>query len=112
MSGRDNQRSAFSLGQLAARWGIGVDRVRQLVETGELEGAFRLPSAGKYSCTIRIPLESVELAESAWAIDPSEVRLPMQTLPSKPRTPGLGHFPELETTSDEPAVECREAEKR
>ena len=112
MSGRDNQRSAFSLRQLAMRWGIGVDRVRQLVETGELTGAFRLPSAGKYSCTIRIPLESVERAERIWAIAPSEARPPMQARSSQTPTSGLGHFPELETTAGAPAVECREAEKR
>ena len=41
------QRGALSVGQLARRWGLGADRVRRLVESGLLPGAFKVPSAGK-----------------------------------------------------------------
>ena len=69
MSRHESQRGTFSVGQLAARWGIGAARVRELVDRGALP-AFRLPSVGRYACTIRIPREAVEQAELSWAVQP------------------------------------------
>lgn len=108
MSGPGTRQSAVSLGQLAKRWGIGVDRVRSLVESGGLPGAFRVPSAGRYSCTVRVPLASIELAESTWAIEPSGVCAPRQTRSSPARASALRHFPELDSTVGERDAEYHE----
>ena len=59
-------------GQLARRWGLGVDRIRWLIHTGGLPGAFKVPAAGQYSEAVRIPLASVLQAEQDWAIAPKD----------------------------------------
>jgi hypothetical protein len=59
-------------GQLARRWGLGIDRVRRLIQTGRLPGAFKVPSAGRYGETVRIPLAAVLQAEKEWAIASKE----------------------------------------
>ena len=61
---------ALSPGQLARRWGLAVDRVRRLIESGRLPGAFKVPAAGRYGEAIRIPLASIVQAEQEWAIGP------------------------------------------
>jgi hypothetical protein len=58
------QLEALTPGQLARRWGLGVDRVRQLIQEGELPGAFRVPSAGRYGEAIRVPLATVVQART------------------------------------------------
>jgi hypothetical protein len=101
------QLGALSPGQLAKRWGLAVDRVRRLIEIGRLPGAFKVPAAGRYGETIRIPMASVVQAEQEWAIDPTGD----STRHSKPRRrrgnspPTLTHFPEL-ATRPAPDVAC------
>ena len=84
-------------GQLAKRWGVSVDRFRGLLECGEITGAFRIPSAGRYGEAIKIPLASVLEVEKRWAIGspdvPSAPKKPRRRLGSSP--PRLKHFPEL-----------------
>ena len=88
---------ALSPGQLARRWGLAVDRVRRLIESGRLPGAFKVPAAGRYGEAIRIPLASIVQAEQEWAIGPTGDSTPHP----KPRRrrgnspPTLKHFPEL-----------------
>lgn len=62
------QCEALTPGQLARRWGLAVDRVRQLIETGRLPGAFKVPAAGRYGEVVKIPLATVIHAEKDWAI--------------------------------------------
>jgi hypothetical protein len=84
----------MTVGQLAHRWGISTDRVRQLVQSGQLPGAFTIPSAGRYAATLKIPLATVIQAEEDWAIVAQQAR-------QKPRRrrgdagPALRHFPNL-----------------
>ena len=65
------QPDALSPGQLARRWGLAVDRVRRLIESGHVPGAFKIPAAGRYGETIRIPLAAVLQAVREWAISPA-----------------------------------------
>ena len=91
------QRGSLSVGQLARRWGLGVDRVRRLVESGLLPGSFKVPSAGKYGEAIRIPLSTVLQAEQDWAL-PDHHKQRTNGPPRRPRHGGplkLAHFPEL-----------------
>ena len=92
-----NKRKALSVGQLAVRWGLGVARVRKLVESGQLTGAFKIPSAGKFGETIRIPLPVIERAEEKWAIGSIGPRIPQRkrSLQRGSFKPVLKHFPEL-----------------
>lgn len=96
---------ALTLGRIARRWSVSVERVRQLVESGQLPGAFRIPSAGRYGATIKIPLQCVVEAERKWAVGARN-----RNAERKPRrggsstAPGLKHFPEL--VNPEPAAEC------
>jgi len=97
MAGSATQRGSLSVGQLARRWGLGVERVKRLVESGSLPGSFRVPSVGKYGEAIRIPLSTVIQAEQEWAI-PEPRHGPTDTLPRGGRRRGhrsLTHFPEL-----------------
>jgi hypothetical protein len=41
------QRNSFSVGQLADRWGVSVERVRALIRQGLLPGSFRIPLSGR-----------------------------------------------------------------
>lgn len=105
------QPHIFSVGQLARRWGLGMDRVRRLIESGLLPGAFRVPSSGKYGEAIRIPLSTVLKAEEQWAI-PNHSQNRASTPPRYPRrggVPELTHFPELTREHD---GECREDDQR
>ena len=88
------QRESLSVGQLAARWGVGVDRIRRMIEAGQLPGTFRLPSAGRYGQAVRIPIDVVLKLEESW----TAVQVPAKKKP--PRRQGgslaaLKHFPEL-----------------
>ncbi len=69
--------TALSPGQLASRWGVGLDRVRRLIAEGRLPGTFRIPSSGPYAETVRVPIETVVSVESEWAVGPpAESRSP------------------------------------
>ncbi|MCA9213370.1 MAG: helix-turn-helix domain-containing protein [Planctomycetales bacterium] len=102
-----DDKQALSVGQVAKRWGIGRDRVRQLVDGGHLPGAFCIPSAGKYGETLKIPLTSIMAAEERW----QTIAPPVDAAPlPKPRRTGDGHlrhFPEFnpEHVSESPASE-------
>src|SRR4051794_10652702 len=99
---------ALTTGQLARRWGVGVDRVRQLVLGGLLPGAFTIPSAGRYGATVKIPLATVlQLETEGWAIVPrGEKAGPKPRRRRSDSGPALKHFPKL-ATSPEPAPESR-----
>ena len=63
------QCEALTPGQLARRWGLGVDRVRDLIQTGKLAGAFQVPSSSRYGNAVRIPLVAVLQAEKEWGVN-------------------------------------------
>ena len=95
MKSSATQRGALSIGQLARRWGLGPDRIRRLIESGSLPGAFKIPSAGKYGAAIRIPRSTVVQAEQKWTLpehrQTSTDRLPSRRASLRPLT----HLPEL-----------------
>lgn len=104
------QRGALSIGQLARRWGLGVDRVRRLVENGLLPGSFKVPSAGKHGEAVRIPLSAILQAEEEWAT-PGHCQTSTDRPPRRRRRgslPELRHFPELSHEHDDG---CREADQ-
>ena len=97
MSRPRTNTEALSPGQLARRWGISPDRVQRLIDAGQLPGAFRIPSSGKYGKAIRIPLWTVLTREEKWAMSGVD-RRPSRPKPPRPRggsPPALRHFPEL-----------------
>lgn len=88
---------ALTIGQLGKRWNVSAQRVRSLVEAGLLPGTFRIPSAGRFGATTKIPLSSVIHVEAAWSISPAG----SQSQVARRRhafagTPSLKHFPELD----------------
>jgi hypothetical protein len=102
MGRQKTECGALSVGQLARRWGLGVSRVRDLVENGLLPGAFRIPSAGKFGEAVRIPLGTIQRAEEEWGIG-EQHGAQQRRLP--PRSGGgsvaaLRHFPELRPEHD------------
>jgi hypothetical protein len=66
-SGEMNQTTTqpytYSVGQAAKRWGISSERVRQLIDAGNLVGNFSNPSAGRFGKALRIPVETVLASE-------------------------------------------------
>jgi hypothetical protein len=97
----------LTVGQLARRWGVSVDRVRQLVLTGQLPGAFAIPSAGRYGATLKIPLATVIQVETEdWAVLPQPQAGPKPGRRRGDAGPALKHFPKL-ATSPEPASGSR-----
>lgn len=94
-------RSSLSVGQLAKRWGVSPDRVRGLVQAGQIPGAFRIPSAGRFGSTIKIPLSVVVELESDWTVQGAKQK--------KRRSPNsileLRHLKSL-TTDLESDAEC------
>lgn len=104
---------ALSIGQLAKRWGVSADRVRGLVETGQLPGAFKVPSVGRYGAAVKIPLATVIQAEQDWAIAPADAASPGRRVPRRRGTSStvLRHLPEL-ASIPEPAGGCREDDQR
>ena len=92
----ETQLEAMTPGQLAKRWGVSVARVRSLVESGQMAGAFRIPSVGRYGETIKIPLASILQVEQQWAIGPTEtVERPRRQRRPNGHAINLKHFPEL-----------------
>ena len=100
------QLEALTPGQLAKRWGIGVDRARSLVESGLIPGAFRIPSVGKYGETIKIPLAAVLEREREWGAAIKKGGEPRRKRTGSPPSPVLKHFPELRDVSPEHDAEC------
>ena len=100
---------ALSPGQLARRWGLAAERVRRLIESGRLPGAFRVPAAGQYGEAVRIPLTTVVQAEQEWAVLGCTKKSRRRPDPRKgcaDRLPALKHFPELRRASLEPDAGC------
>lgn len=96
MADTRNQVAALTIGQVASRWNVGPERVRALVMSGRLPGAFRIPSAGRYGATVKIPLVNVLEVERAWAIAAADRRSDS----ARPRRAGetrvsLKHLPQL-----------------
>lgn len=90
------QLEALTLGQLARRWGVSAARVRVLVESGRLPGAFRIPSVGCYGETIKIPLAGVVEIERQWAINGNSGATQRPRAARRTSgSPKLKHFPEL-----------------
>jgi hypothetical protein len=100
-------RLALTVGQLARRWGVSADRVRQLVRAGRLPGAFTIPSAGRYAATLKVPLAVVVRVETEdWAVAPESAESrPKPRRPQGDRGPALRHFPRL-TANGPPADGC------
>ena len=96
MGRHQTQLEALTPGQLARRWGVSVARVRVLIHAGQIPGAFRIPSAGRYGESLKIPLANVLQVEQAWAIVPTAVTAERRRPTRRDgTTPRLKHFPEL-----------------
>ena len=106
------QLEALSIGQLAKRWGVSADRVRGLVETGQLPGSFKVPSVGRYGEAVKVPLATVIQAEQDWAIAPADVTSSRRKAPRRGGTSSttLRHLPEL-ASNPEHDDGCREADQ-
>lgn len=87
--------AALTIGQLARRWAVTVDRVRQLVDQGLLPGAFRIPAAGRFGEAIKIPLDTVLYCEQERWLVSSQALAPLRRPKSRAGNPALKHFPEL-----------------
>jgi hypothetical protein len=98
------QRDHVSPGQLAKRWGVAVERVNQLVSSGFVHGAFKIPSSGRFGEAVRIPLAAILEVEASWAVTETRCSSQQQKSPDKRPVRELKHFPEL---SSEPVVGCR-----
>ncbi len=71
------------------------ERVRQLIDAGNLAGTFSIPSAGRFGKALRIPAETVLAAEMEWAIASSLARVVKKPRPRSSHELALKHFPEL-----------------
>src|SRR5438128_672178 len=96
MARTKTQCEALTVGQLS-RWGVSAERVRHLIASGQLPGAFVIPAAGRYGQTVKVPLATVVQAETEdWAIIPKTDKAGAK--PRRPRgdsAPALKHFPKL-----------------
>lgn len=88
------QPDTLTIGQLAKRWSVSTARVRGLVGSGLLVGAFCIPSVGRYGATIKIPISSVLRAEEEWGIVPKAERRTPPRIRSGVAVASK-HFPEL-----------------
>ena len=100
---QNSQHSAMTIGQIAKRWGVARNRVQSLVDSGEIRGAFLIPSTGRYGETLKIPYGSVLEAEERWALSSGNNGIRKRA----PRThnnsqPTLKHFPELDVSPESP----------
>lgn len=97
----DSLRPSLSVGQLAKRWGVSVERIKRLVDAGKLPGSFTIPSAGRYGKAVRIPAKTVRRAEADWApVARAGGGEPRRTR-RRPQAAGLRHFPELDPLPDD-----------
>jgi hypothetical protein len=106
MPRKRTRKSALSIGQVATLWGISRERVVRLIDAEELTGAFRIPSAGRFRETTRIPIASALEAEAKWAIN-GNGNHPKAKRPARKRNgvnPDLKHFPELNDPPEPPAA--------
>ncbi len=97
---------AVTIGQLAKRWGISRDHVRQLLSDGCLPGVFTIPSAGRYGAVTKIPLASVVQAETEdWAAarEKTPRARPRPSRRGDDPGPAFRHFPKLRATHEQPA---------
>lgn len=95
------QIRSFSISQLATRWGVGKQRIKQLIDSGKLPGAFVIPSAGKYEKTIRITAETVSVIESEWSVVPGRsVYFTRKKKSTVSDSLPLTHFPEIAAKLD------------
>jgi hypothetical protein len=110
MSRESTSANSLTIGQLAKRWSVAEARIRQLIEAGKIMGVFRIPSAGRYRETTKIPLASIQTAEREWAVVPSTARQQQTKRQRSSRSlPTFKHFPEL-INDQEPAAESHEAD--
>jgi hypothetical protein len=86
---------ALTIGQLATRWGVSPERVRALIEDGKLQGAFQIPSAGRYGATIKIPIAAILDVERDWAVEPSAATRSAMRRSTNDARVVLKHFPHL-----------------
>lgn len=98
-SKKEEARESLSVGQLAKRWAVGVDRIRKLIEEGQLPEAFRVPASGVYGEALRIPIKTIQAAEAKWTVE-------KRSQPRRKKRPNgkaaLLNFPEIEfNQSDE-----------
>lgn len=102
MPRENTEPQMLTVGQLAKRWGVGADRIRKLIDAGFLPGTFRIPAAGRYGETTKIPLRIITDVEQQWLVAQPKVR----TVRPRSHRNGtiLDHFPEL--WADESASEC------
>ena len=109
MPPKTTNSDTLTVGQLAKRWGVSPERVRRLIGEGLLPGAFRIPSAGRYAETIKIPLPTIVQAESHWAVGTVKSAGPTRARRKRGKSGILKHLPEL--VNSEPDVECPEGDR-
>jgi len=109
MPRQKTQGEMLTVGQLAKRWNVSVDRVWQLIRLGHLPETFTIPSAGRFGRTTKIPMSAVLAAEDAWAVTPVTNHGPRRRARPSKTGAALRHFPELSPTSEHDA-ECHAAD--
>jgi hypothetical protein len=90
----------LTVSQLAKRWHVDQARIHALVRAGFFPGAFRIPSAGRFGETTKIPLADVLEAQKNWAIQPIETKRPKKTRGGAVLSGGYRNFPELNPESE------------
>ncbi len=109
MSRSKTTAEAHSVGQLARRWGVSVERVRQLIRDGHLPETFTIPASGRFGAIVKIPLSTVLIVEQEWTVSPDQAReTPRRRRAAAKRLElDFKHFPELDVSAEHDA-ECRE----
>lgn len=102
--------TSLTIGQLAKRWSVAESRIRELIDAGFIAGVFRIPAAGRYRETLKIPLDSIVEAERDWAVVPATSGLTRSRKSPPSATAAFRHFPEL-IDDQEPAAESREVDR-
>lgn len=85
----------LSVGQLAKRWSVSPERIRRLIDCGLIPEVFRIPSAGRFGATLKIPLSAIKDVESQWQVTPTRQR---KRVPNSPVV--LRHLTSLTIPSD------------
>lgn len=102
---RNSEFETVTIGELARRWHVDPSRITALIADGCFPGAFRIPSAGRFGETVKIPLSDVREAQRQWTIQ-SDTTSHQIRQPQRPAGSPLRNFPELNSESD---AECPEA---